>query len=133
HRHRENYPGRIPRPAARPVPRRQGRGGAGPAQCRRRVPGARGARQARRKLHAARSGPRSRGRAEGAEDGGEMIPELGQFALALALAVALVQAFFPLAGAHSGNLAWMSLARPAAQAHALLVAFAFGCLAWSFV
>jgi len=62
-----------------------------------------------------------------------MIPELGQFALALALAVALVQAFFPLAGAHSGNLAWMSLARPAAQAHALLVAFAFGCLAWSFV
>jgi len=62
-----------------------------------------------------------------------MIPELGQFALALALAVALVQAFFPLAGAHKGNVAWMSLARPAAQAHALLVAFAFGCLAWSFV
>jgi len=62
-----------------------------------------------------------------------MIPELGQLALALALAVALVQAIFPLAGAHSGNLTWMSLARPAAQAHALLVAFAFGCLAWSFV
>src|SRR6185436_13195195 len=62
-----------------------------------------------------------------------MIPELGQLALSLALAVALVQAFFPLAGAHNGNPAWMSLARPAAQAHALLVAFAFGCLAWSFV
>ena len=62
-----------------------------------------------------------------------MIPELGQLALALALAVALVQAIFPLAGAHRGNLAWMSLARPAAQAHAVLVAFAFGCLAWSFV
>ena len=62
-----------------------------------------------------------------------MIPELGQVALSLALAVALVQAFFPLAGAHRGNLAWMSLARPAAQAQAVLVAFAFGCLTWSFV
>ena len=62
-----------------------------------------------------------------------MIPELGQLALTLALAVALVQAIFPLAGAQRGNPAWMSLARPAAQAHALLVAFAFGCLAWSFV
>ena len=37
-----------------------------------------------------------------------MIPELGQFALSLALAVALVQAVFPLAGAHNGNLAWMA-------------------------
>src|SRR5688500_12459840 len=62
-----------------------------------------------------------------------MIPELGQLALSLALAVALVQAVFPLAGAHNGNLAWMSLARPAAQAQALLVAFAFGCLTWSYV
>ena len=94
---------------------------------------ARGAREARRELHAARGGARGRGGAESAEDGGEMIPELGQVALSLALAVALVQAFFPLAGAHNGNLAWMSLARPAAQAQALLVAFAFGCLTWSFV
>jgi cytochrome c-type biogenesis protein CcmF len=62
-----------------------------------------------------------------------MIPELGQVALSLALAVALVQAIFPLAGAHHGNFAWMSLARPAAQAQTLLVAFAFGCLTWSFV
>src|SRR5690242_3480796 len=62
-----------------------------------------------------------------------MIPELGQFALALALALALVQAFFPLAGAARGNAAWMALARPAAQAQALLVAFAFGCLTYSFV
>ncbi len=62
-----------------------------------------------------------------------MIPELGQFALALALALALVQAFFPIAGAQRGNAAWMALARPAAQAQALLVAFAFGCLTYSFV
>jgi len=57
-----------------------------------------------------------------------MIPELGQLALCLALAVALVQGIFPLM-----NPTLSGLARSAAQAHALLVAFAFGCLAWSFV
>ncbi len=62
-----------------------------------------------------------------------MIPELGQVAIALALAVSLVQGTLPLAGAARGNLAWMALARPAAQAQALLVAFAFGCLAYAFV
>jgi len=62
-----------------------------------------------------------------------MIPELGQFALALALAVALIQGILPLAGAAKGNLAWMALARPAAQAQAVLIAGAFGCLVYSFV
>jgi cytochrome c-type biogenesis protein CcmF len=62
-----------------------------------------------------------------------MIPELGQFALALALAVAVVQAVLPIAGAAKGNAAWMAVARPAAQAQALLVAFAFGCLTYAFV
>jgi cytochrome c-type biogenesis protein CcmF len=62
-----------------------------------------------------------------------MIPELGQLALSLALAVALIQGSIPLLGAAKGNLAWMSLARPAAQAQAMLVAFAFGCLTWAFV
>jgi cytochrome c-type biogenesis protein CcmF len=62
-----------------------------------------------------------------------MIPELGQLALSIAFVVAIIQAFVPLLGAAKGNLAWMSLARPAAQAQAMLVAFAFGCLTWSFV
>src|SRR5437762_7704967 len=62
-----------------------------------------------------------------------MIPELGQFALALALTVALLQAVLPLAGAAKGNAAWIAVARPAAQAQALLVAFAFGCLTYAFV
>ena len=62
-----------------------------------------------------------------------MIPEIGQFALALALAVALVQAIVPLAGAARGDAAWIAAARPAAQAQAILVAFAFGCLTYSFV
>src|SRR3954462_11544188 len=62
-----------------------------------------------------------------------MIPELGQLALALALAVALIQGTLPIVGAAKGNLAWMALARPAAQAQAGLVAAAFGCLVYSFV
>jgi len=62
-----------------------------------------------------------------------MTPELGQFALCLALIVALAQSFFPLLGASRQNFGWMALARPAAQAQALLVAFAFGCLTYAFV
>jgi cytochrome c-type biogenesis protein CcmF len=62
-----------------------------------------------------------------------MIPELGQLALALALVVALIQGTIPIAGAAKGHLGWMSLARPAAQAQAVLVAAAFGCLVYSFV
>jgi cytochrome c-type biogenesis protein CcmF len=62
-----------------------------------------------------------------------MIPELGQFALALALAVAMVQAVLPIAGAARGNAAWIAVARPAAQTQAVLVAFAFGCLTYAFV
>ncbi len=62
-----------------------------------------------------------------------MIPELGQLALSLALVVSLVQGTLPLAGAARGDAAWMALARPAAQAQALLVAFAFGCLVYAFV
>jgi cytochrome c-type biogenesis protein CcmF len=61
-----------------------------------------------------------------------MIPELGQLALSLALVVALLQGILPLAGAARGEAAWMGVARPAAQAQALLVAFAFGCLVYSF-
>jgi cytochrome c-type biogenesis protein CcmF len=62
-----------------------------------------------------------------------MIPELGQVALLLALAVAIIQGTLPMAGAARGRPDWMSLARPAAQTHFLLVAFAFGCLVSAFV
>ncbi len=62
-----------------------------------------------------------------------MIPEIGQIALLLALAVALILGTAPLAGAARGRQAWMQLARPAAQTHFFLVAVAFLCLASSFV
>ena len=62
-----------------------------------------------------------------------MIPELGHFALILALFVAATQAVLPLAGAARNNVAWMAVARPAAQLHFLLIGIAFVCLATAFV
>ncbi len=61
-----------------------------------------------------------------------MIPELGHYALILALCVALIQGILPLLGAHYGRREFLVLARPAAQTAFLLLAIAFGTLAWSF-
>ena len=61
-----------------------------------------------------------------------MIPELGQFALILALCVCLVQGILPVLGAHYGRREWTVLARPAAQASFLMLAASFAALAWSF-
>ena len=58
-----------------------------------------------------------------------MIPELGQFALIVALCIAFVQAVLPLAGSFRGETSWMELARPAAAGQFVFVALAFGCLA----
>ena len=62
-----------------------------------------------------------------------MIPELGHFALILALCVTLVQGILPLLGAHQRRLQWIAVARPAAVAQAVLMAVAFGCLISAFV
>jgi len=63
-----------------------------------------------------------------------MIPELGHFALILALAVVLLgQTALPLVGAWRGNTAWISLARPAALINFSLMVVAYGCLTSAFV
>ncbi|MBS1158460.1 MAG: Cytochrome c-type biosis protein CcmF [Proteobacteria bacterium] len=62
-----------------------------------------------------------------------MIPELGHFALILAVLVALILGTLPLIGAHQNRLTWIAVARPAAVAFALLVTFSFGCLTQAFV
>lgn len=62
-----------------------------------------------------------------------MIPELGHYALVLALFVAFVQAGPPLIGAATRNAAWMNVAGPAAIAQMLLVLVAYGALTWAHV
>jgi len=62
-----------------------------------------------------------------------MVPEVGQFALILALLLALTQATLPLLGAARGNRSWIAVAAPAGQAQFIFVAIAFGCLAYSFI
>ena len=62
-----------------------------------------------------------------------MIPEIGQFALILALLMALLLGTLPLAGAQRGHAGWMALARPLARGQALFVALAWACLVASFL
>jgi cytochrome c-type biogenesis protein CcmF len=62
-----------------------------------------------------------------------MIPELGHFALWIALGVAAVLGVMPMLGAARGRSDWMALARPSTRLLFALVAFAFVCLALSFV
>ncbi len=62
-----------------------------------------------------------------------MIPEIGHFALILALSLALCQGIVPLIGAHRGDEAMMSVARTAATGQFVFVAFAFACLVSAFL
>jgi cytochrome c-type biogenesis protein CcmF len=62
-----------------------------------------------------------------------MLPELGQFALILALLLALVQCVLPIYGAWRGNAQLIAVARPAVVGQAVFVALAFGVLTCAFV
>jgi len=56
-----------------------------------------------------------------------MIPEIGNFAVILALLLATAQAVLPLLGAARGDRTLMSVARPAARGQTLFVTLAFAC------
>ena len=62
-----------------------------------------------------------------------MIPELGNFALILALCTAIVLSVIPLVGSITGHSGWMDMAKPAAGAHAFLVSLSYACLTWAFI
>ena len=62
-----------------------------------------------------------------------MSAEVGQFALILALLLALVQSVAPLWGAYRGDSVLMAVGRQAAMLQAGFVVLAFGCLAYGFV
>jgi cytochrome c-type biogenesis protein CcmF len=61
-----------------------------------------------------------------------MIPELGHFALTLALALSLAQAVLPLWGAARGDARLMAVASPLAAGALLCIAVAFGALLAAF-
>ena len=62
-----------------------------------------------------------------------MIPELGQFALILALCLSMVLAFFPLVGSLTNTPGWVAIARPAVFGQFTFTALAFACLVNAFL
>jgi len=62
-----------------------------------------------------------------------MIPELGHFALILALCLALILAVVPLTGTFLRIPAWVALARPLAVGQFVFLALAFGVLTHAFL
>ncbi len=62
-----------------------------------------------------------------------MIPEIGNFALIVALFLALIQGVMPIIGAARNDAVMMSSARTLALGQFLIVAVAFGCLVQTFV
>ncbi len=62
-----------------------------------------------------------------------MIPELGHFALILALCMAVVQGTLPLAGTFIGNANWVAMGRAAARGQFAFIAISFVALTQSFL
>ncbi len=62
-----------------------------------------------------------------------MIPELGHFALILALCLAIVQGIVPMLGASLGKPGWMAVARRAAWGQFFFISIAFATLLSAFI
>jgi cytochrome c-type biogenesis protein CcmF len=62
-----------------------------------------------------------------------MIPEIGHYALMLALGLALIQGIMPIVGTRTNDAVLMSMAAPTAVAQFAFVAIAFGALAVCYV
>jgi cytochrome c-type biogenesis protein CcmF len=62
-----------------------------------------------------------------------MLPELGHFALILAMLLAALQAFFGIAGPALGRDRWLAAVTPAVAGQFVMIATSVGCLIASFV
>ncbi len=62
-----------------------------------------------------------------------MTPEIGHFALVMALCLALIQAILPLWGSERGSLSLMAVARPAAYGQFVFLTISYLALTWAFV
>jgi len=61
-----------------------------------------------------------------------VIPEIGHFALVLAMCLAIAQAIFPLIGTLNNTPSWAGLARPLAWGQAFFLTIAFAALTYAF-
>ena len=61
-----------------------------------------------------------------------MIPEIGEFALIIALFLSVVLALVPMYGASTANEMWMTYAKPLAMGQFLFVIISFICLGYAF-
>ncbi|NOQ16331.1 MAG: heme lyase CcmF/NrfE family subunit [Methyloprofundus sp.] len=61
-----------------------------------------------------------------------MIPEIGEFALIIALFLSVVLAIIPMYGASTRNEIWMSFAKPLAMGQFLFIMISFICLGYAF-
>jgi len=62
-----------------------------------------------------------------------MIPEIGHFALILALCLALIQGIVPLVGSYRKISSWVEVAAPAAIGQTLFIMISFVCLTYAFL
>ena len=62
-----------------------------------------------------------------------MIPELGHFALIMALVMSLIQASLPVIGAAKGIDSWMDIAKPVARLQLFFMLLSFAALIYAFV
>jgi cytochrome c-type biogenesis protein CcmF len=62
-----------------------------------------------------------------------MIPEIGHFALIMALCLALVQTILPILGAQTNTSQWIAVAKPAARGQFLFLVISYICLTYSFI
>ena len=62
-----------------------------------------------------------------------MIPEIGHYAMILALLLAVAQTFFGIVGPWRGQQRWIQAVYPAVAGQFVLLALAFGCLLYAFV
>src|SRR3954464_2673570 len=62
-----------------------------------------------------------------------MLPELGHFALILAMLLAALQGFFGIAGPALGRARWTAAVTPAVAGQFVMLATSVGCLIASFV
>ncbi len=62
-----------------------------------------------------------------------MMPEIGHFALIVALCIAILQGLVPLAGTILGVQRWIAMAVPAALGQLLFVGISYACLTWAFL